>query len=161
SGTYALAEAYLYTVEAFRSYLDHLEPGGALALIDDSFERTLKNTVTAVRALERSFGVSSGDAMKHVAVIYNRQQREPGYKYLLLVSPSRLSDERIGRLTAEAHARPLEFLWLPGVAAAAPQFQTLARSGVDAFVSGEPINLTPPTDDKPYLNNFAKSPGQV
>src|SRR5439155_16449147 len=45
SGTYALAEAYLYTVEAFRSYLDHLEPSGALALIDDSFERTLKNTV--------------------------------------------------------------------------------------------------------------------
>ena len=54
SGTYALAEAYLYTVEAFRSYLDHVEPSGALALIDDSFERTLKNTVTAVSMLEHT-----------------------------------------------------------------------------------------------------------
>ena len=51
SGTYALAEGYLYTKEAFRSYLDHLEPTGALAMIDDSFERTLKNTVTVVADL--------------------------------------------------------------------------------------------------------------
>ena len=160
SGTYALAEGYLYTEEAFRSYLDHLEPAGALAMIDDSFERTLKNTVTAVAVLERTLGLRSDEAMKHVAVIFNPRPREPGYKYLLLVSPTPLSAERIRRLAAEIPRRPLDALWLPGVAATA-QYQALADSGTEAFVRAATINLEPPTDDKPYLNFFAKTPAEV
>ena len=156
SGTFALAEGYLYTKEAFRSYLDHLEPTGALAMIDDSFERTLKNTVTAVAVFEHTLGLRSDEAMKHVAVIFN-PKREPGYKYLLLVSPTPLSDERIRRLAAEVPRRPLNALWLPGAAAIQP-FQALADSGADAFVRTAAINLAPPTDDKPYLNFFAKTP---
>ena len=159
SGTFALAEGYLYTKEAFRSYLDHLEPDGALAMIDDSFERTLKNTVTAVAVIEQTSGLRSDEAMKHVAVIFN-PRREPAYKYMLLVSPTPLSDERIRRLTAEVPRRSIEALWLPGVAAT-PQFQALANRGVEAFVSTATINLAPPTDDKPYLNFFAKTLGEV
>lgn len=83
SGTYALAKGYLYTKEAFRSYLDHLEPAGALAMIDDSFERTLKNTVTAAAVFEHTLGLRSDEAMKRVAVLFN-PKGEPGYKYLLL-----------------------------------------------------------------------------
>src|SRR5262249_47882205 len=91
---------------------------------------------------------------------FNRREREPGYKHLLMVSPAPLSDERIRRLAAEAQARPLAYLWLPAVAAT-PRFQALATDGVDAFVRSAPINLAPPTDDKPYLNNFAKTPRQA
>jgi hypothetical protein len=160
SGTYALAEGYLYTEEAFQSYLDHLESAGALAMIDDSFERTLKNAVTAVAVLERTRGLRSDEAMKRIAVIFNRREREPGYKYLLLVSPTPLSDERIGRLAAEVPRRPLDALWLPGVAAT-PQFQALADRGAESFARAATINFAPPTDDKPYLNFFAKTPGEV
>jgi hypothetical protein len=160
SGTYALAEGYLYTEEAFQSYLDHLEPTGALAMIDDSFGRTLKNTVTAVALFEHTLGLRSDEAMKHVAVIFNPRQQDAGYKYLLLVSPTPLSDECIRRLAAEIPRRPVDALWLPGVAAT-PEFQALADSGADAFVRAAPINLAPPTDDKPYLNFFAKTPEAV
>jgi MFS family permease len=160
SGTYALAEGYLYTEEAFRSYLDHLEPTGAIAMIDESFERTLKNTVTAVTVFEHTLGLRSDEAMKRIAVIFNPRRREPGYKYLLLVSPTPLSDERIRRLGTEIPQRTLDALWLPGVAAT-PQLQALAERGADAFVRAAAINLTPPTDDKPYLNFFAKTPEDV
>lgn len=160
SGTYALAEGYLYTEEAFRSYLEHLEPTGALAMIDDSLERTLKNTVTAVTVFERAFGLRSDQAMQHIAVIANPREWEPGYKYLLLVSPTPLSDERIRRLGEEIARRPLDALWLPG-GPATSQFQGLATGGARAFVRGADINLAPPTDDRPYLNNFAKAPADV
>ena len=60
-------------------------------MIDDSFERTLKNTVTAVAVLEHTAGLRSDEAMKHIAVIFN-PQREPGYKYML----SRLANPAIG-----------------------------------------------------------------
>ena len=159
SGTFALAEGYLYTKEAFRSYLDHLEPNGALAMIDDSFERTLKNTVTAVAVLEHTSGLRSDEAMKHIAVIFN-PEREPGYKYMLLVSPTPLSEERIRKLAAEGPRRSIRALWLPQ-GGATPQFRALADMGVEAFVRRATINLEPPTDDKPYLNFFAKSTGEV
>jgi hypothetical protein len=93
-------------------------------------------------------------------VIFNGRTREPGYKYLLLVSPTALSEERIRRLAAEAPRRPLELLWLPGVAASA-QFQALSANGSEAFVRSAELNYAPPTDDKPYLNNFAKAPEAV
>src|SRR5262249_42705051 len=70
-GRYALAEAYLYTEEASRSSLDPLDPTGALAMIDDDRERTLKNTVTAVTAIAQTRGLSSEAAMQHVAVMWN------------------------------------------------------------------------------------------
>lgn len=159
SGTYALAEGYLYTQEAFRSYLDHLEPAGALAMIDDSFERTLKNTVTAVTVLQRTPGLRSDEAMKRIAVIFN-PQREPGYKYLLLVSPSPLTAERMQRLTAEISRRNLQVLWLPG-GTATPQFQALADTGPEAFVRAASLDFRPPTDDRPYLNFFARTPGEI
>src|SRR5262249_11184491 len=148
SGTYALAEGYLYTREAFQSYLDHLEPTGTFSLIDDSFERTLRNTVTAVTVLQQTLRLTTDEAMKCVAVIFN-PQREPAYKYLLLASPSPLTEERVRRLAGEVAARPLTALWLPGVATT-PQFQSLATNGPAAFARSAILNLTPPTDDRPY-----------
>jgi hypothetical protein len=159
SGTYALAESYLYTREAFRSYLDHLNPSGALVMIDDTFERTLKNTVTAVATMERDFGLRSDEAMQRVAVAFNPRTQELGYKYLLLVSPTPLSAERIRRLAAEAAQRPFDLLWLPGVAAT-PKFQALSAAGSATVVRVADLNMEPPTDDCPYLNNFAKTPAE-
>jgi hypothetical protein len=160
SGTYALAEGYLYTEEAFRSYLDHLEPGGALAMIDDSYERTLRNAVTAVTVLQRSLGLRSEEAMKHVAVVFNARPREPGYKYLLLVSPTALSEARLQRLNAEVPRWPLQALWLPGLAGN-QAYRSLSEQGTAAFLSAAELDYSPPTDDRPYLNFFAKTPRQT
>lgn len=156
SGTYALAEGYLYTQEAFQSYFQHLEPGGTLVLIDDSFERTLKNTVTAVRVMEQAFGWRSPEAMQRVAVVYDPSAKKTAYKYQLLVSPTPFPPERIRRLAAEAARRHLQFLWLPGLAAA-PEYQSLSATGAAAFVQAAALNYEPPTDDKPFFNNFAKT----
>jgi hypothetical protein len=115
----------------------------------------MKNALAAVSVLQEGSGLSSGEAMKHVAVIHN-PGRELGYKYMLLVSPAPLGEERMRNLAAEVPRRSEKALWLPGVGTAAPEFQTLADKGPDAFVREMPINLAPPTDDKPYLNYFAK-----
>jgi spermidine synthase len=160
TGTYALAEAYLYTKEAFRSYLDHLEPTGWLAIIDDSFERTLKNTVTAAAVLQQTLGVRSDEAMQRVAVLFDPSESEGGYKFLLVVSPAPLSVEQMTQLAQEVTRRHLSWLWLDAVAAH-PDFQTLADKGAQAFARASALNLEPPTDDKPYLNNFAKAPAAV
>jgi hypothetical protein len=129
-------------------------------MIDDDPERTLKNTVTAVSMLGQTRGLSSAEAMRHIAVMWNPRDDEPGYRYLLLVSPTPLSGDRIARLQAEAQHRPLQFLWLPGLAAN-PTFRALAQLGAREFARAAPLDFTPPTDDKPYFYNFAKTPAQM
>ena len=98
--------------------------------------------------------------MQRVAVMVDPSGEATGYKFLLVVSPAPFSEERIRRLAEEVARRHFDCLWLPGVAAT-PQFQALAESGAQAFVRATPINVEPPTDDKPYLNNFAKAPADV
>ena len=94
--------------------------------------------------------------MKHIVVASNRNEREPGYKYAIMVSPTALSEARIGRLNEEAQVRPVEYLWLPG-APSRSMFQAMNTVGLETFLRGAPLNYEPPTDDKPYLNNFAKT----
>ncbi len=54
SGAYVLSESYLYTKQAFRDYLSHLNPGGILAIIRFAFpapRETLRIMVMAAEAL--------------------------------------------------------------------------------------------------------------
>ena len=56
AGLYALSENYLYTLEAFTRYLEHLAPGGILSItrwIKIPPRDSLKLFVTVVEALER------------------------------------------------------------------------------------------------------------
>src|SRR5207244_2019159 len=55
AGLQALRESPIYTVEAVRAYLDHLAPGGMLAItrwLDNPPRETLKLFATAIAALE-------------------------------------------------------------------------------------------------------------
>ncbi len=69
SGAYALTESYLYTEEAMADYLDHLAPGGTLAVgrwyRDPPVEitRTFRIAVAGLTALGRN------DPQSHIAVL--------------------------------------------------------------------------------------------
>jgi SAM-dependent methyltransferase len=56
AGTHSLSESYIYTIEAFEQYLDHLRPGGYLAItrwLKLPPRDSLRLFATAVSALER------------------------------------------------------------------------------------------------------------
>jgi spermidine synthase len=67
AGGYALAENYLYTVEAFEQYIDHLTDNGLLVMIrwDVEVPRLIS---TAIEALRRK-GESVTEAGKHIAIV--------------------------------------------------------------------------------------------
>ena len=65
---YVLAESHVYTVEAFRDYLDVLEPGGWLALVLHDDASLSKALATALRVL-RERGTTAADLARQVAVV--------------------------------------------------------------------------------------------
>ena len=155
---FALTEANLYTVEAFREYLDHLQPGGILdvtrlhRLVGDE---ALRTTLLALDALKRE-GIEHPE--RNVVVLLGRDifnelfgtvlaRREP-WTDAELERIRRLADER-GDGVAFAPGGPYRLEWAD-----------LARSGdyMD-FCESYRLDVCPPTDDQPFFFNMTRLSG--
>jgi SAM-dependent methyltransferase len=161
SGTQALSESYLYTVEAFQEYLQRLRPDGLLALtcwLKQPPRDELKLFATAVAALERE-GVAQPAA--HLAFIRSFNTAT------LVVSRAPLTPAQIGTVRAFCDERSFDLIHLPGLRPGeAPRYNRLDDPsldlGVQALLSDRrsdfyrryKFNVLPATDDRPYFFQF-------
>ena len=163
AGLYALAESYLYTIEAFQDYLRHLRPGGMLALtrwITLPPRDALKLFATAVVALERD-GVSQPG--KRLVLIR-------GWKTsTLLVKNGEFSESEILAIKTFCRSRSFDLEYYPGIGESeANRYNVLEQSyyfeGAQAllgarrqdFLEHYKFDLKPASDDKPYFFHFFK-----
>lgn len=65
---FELTENYLFTVEAFTDYLDHLTPGGRIIIVAHGDPEIYRNISLAIEAF-RMRGVSEQEAMKHIYTV--------------------------------------------------------------------------------------------
>ncbi|MGD9264190.1 MAG: hypothetical protein PVJ71_00275 [Lysobacterales bacterium] len=163
AGLYALSENYLYTREAFTTYLSHLEPGGILAITRWTRvppRDSLKIFATAVDAL-RGDGVT--DPAGHLLMIRSWNTST------LLASNEPFSDHDIDRVKVFCRERWFDVVHYLGIdAAAANRYNQLpgpwyfrgaqALLGPEraAFEANYKFNITPATDDRPYFSRFLK-----
>ena len=162
AGLHALSESYLYTVEALAEYLQHLAPGGMLAItrwVDLPPRDILKLFATAVVALERN----GAQPAQQLALIR-------GWKTAtLLVTNGPLSAADIAAVREFCRARSFDVEYFPGIEAAEtnrynvldqPTFHegALALLGRDreTFIERYKFNITPATDDRPYFFHHFK-----
>ena len=160
-GLGTLSETPLYTVEAVRTYLSRLTPGGQLAMTRwlrfpprDSIK--LLATVTAALAAE---GVT--DPAARVVMIRSWST------VTLVVSAEPLTEAEIAAARRFAGDRGFDLVWLPGLRREeANRFTVLAQPylydaaaaifGPDrqAFLDDYPFHVAPATDDSPYFSRF-------
>ncbi|HEX4943628.1 MAG TPA: SAM-dependent methyltransferase [Usitatibacteraceae bacterium] len=164
AGLHSLSENYLYTVEALQEYVDHLDPGGMLAItrwVQLPPRDVLKLFATAVESLERRGNAQAG---RSLALIRGWRTAT------LLVKNGAFTDAEITALRAFCRARSFDVEYHPGIAnaAAAERFNILEQpwfregtlallgEGRAAFVERYKFNIVPATDDKPYFFHFFK-----
>ena len=158
AGVFALNESTLYTVEALAAYLDHLAPGGILAVtrwIKLPPRDALKLIATAADALA---GRGVADAGQRIALVR-------GWKTsTLIVKNGTLTATDNSAIRDFARARGFDLAWLPDMDEAeanrfnrldAPHFYLGARAllgdGREDFLSAYKFALAPATDDRPYF----------
>jgi hypothetical protein len=163
AGLYALSESYLYTVEAFQQYLQHLNPGGMLAVtrwLRLPPRDSLKLFTTAVVALERLGVPDPGSRLLLIR----------GWKTsTLVVKQGVFSETEIAALRNFCRQRAFDPAWYPGMQAdEANRFNLLERpylyEGAVAILGPERedflerylFDVRPATDDKPYFFHFFK-----
>ncbi len=150
---FALSENYLYTVEAFDDYLNHLAPEGRLAFVLHD-PRDLTRAFTTALAILVNRGESPAEASRHLVLI-NNHAPEPGtIMYpLLLLKKSPFTQAELDELFIEAIAGGFEPLFVPGLKEELP-FALFSRDNVSlaAFVPWVAnLNVAPTTDDRPFF----------
>jgi len=161
AGLHGLAESYLYTVEALRADLDHLRPGGLLAItrwVNLPPRDALKLFATAVAALEAQGVTDPGARLVMIR----------GWKTAtLLVKNGPFTPAEIAAIQAFCAARAFDPVWYPGMTPdAANRYNILDRpyfyEGAAAllsdrraeFVDRYKFAIAPATDDRPYFFHF-------
>jgi spermidine synthase len=163
SGTQALSESYLYTVEAIQEYLAHTTPGGILAItrwLKLPPRDSLKLVATIIAAL-RKIGVSKPE--QQIAMIRSWNTST------LLVRNGEFTADEIAVIREFAHTRSFDTAFYPSMPASdANLFNRLEQpflyDGVTALLGGDAddfterykFHITPATDDKPYFFHFFK-----
>ncbi|ABE46171.1 hypothetical protein Bpro_4279 [Polaromonas sp. JS666] len=163
AGLYALAENYLYTVEAVQDDLRHLQPGGLLAItrwVTLPPRDALKLFAAAALALERS-GVA--DPGSRLALVRSWKTTT------LLVKNGAFDGADIAAIKAFCAARSFDVAYYPGmrpeeanrynVVEGPDLFDgavALLGPGREAFLQGYKFHIAPATDDKPHFFHFFK-----
>lgn len=155
AGAYSLAEAYLYTVEAFTDYLTHLTDTGVLTVTRWRWyppRETLKVAAVAAEALRR---IGVADPGRHIVVL------ALGRLGAVLVKRTPFTDSDRAALQQVAAARRFEFLYAPGIAGENEFVALLGAADPDAWAEAYAYDVRPATDDRPFFFQFGRWPADL
>jgi hypothetical protein len=157
AGAFALTENHLYTVEAFKDYLDHLTPDGVLSLTRWYLEPPdqLLRLVSVGRAAVEELGL--GSAAERIVLVRGafEQGSERAYSTFLLKRSPFTPDEL--RRVDEVAARYAFQVLYAGGRPSSPPFQRLVEAPDPARLWAEmPRDLSPTRDNSPFFFNTAR-----
>jgi hypothetical protein len=152
SGSYALTENYLYTVEALAEYLAHLEPGGVLSISRWEFPQpreTLRLLAVTIEALRRR-GIT--DPRAHIMVAMEPLGSGSDVRMgTVLASHQPFSAEQVDGLKNHLAGSKMTFAYAPGMDANGPFAQLVLGPDRAKFYDDYPYNVTPVTDNRPFF----------
>jgi hypothetical protein len=145
SGAYALSETYLYTVEAFSEYREHLDKEGILSIsrwIFDTPQQTLRLVSLGKEALKRE-GID--DASSYMVIVRNKRVAT----FLMKKTPfTRKEIEKIAALCDKMQFEILYSIYHQND----PVFtELITTDDPDTFFAQYPLHVEPSTDDHPFF----------
>ncbi|HYE19414.1 MAG TPA: hypothetical protein VEA69_13270, partial [Tepidisphaeraceae bacterium] len=161
AGAFVLSENTLYTTEAWRTFFDKLSDRGVLTVSrwyhPDKPGETLRIVALANQSL-REMGVT--DPRKHVVIVKRRQEQRsvdlPAEVANTIVCRSAFTDADLDLLEARAKEMGFDVVLSPRVAASKDLETIAGAADVREAAKAFPIDISPPTDDKPFFFNMTR-----
>ncbi len=151
AGAHALSENGLYTIEAWRTFLDRLAPGGVFTVSRWSTGETAR-LVSLAAATLLEHGATSARA--HVALL------DAGRVSTIIVGRDPLTSEDAQKIVEVAVKYGYVVKAVPGMPDAGPLLTQLLdardRESVDRISFHAVLDFRPPTDDKPFFFNVVR-----
>jgi hypothetical protein len=153
SGAFVFTENSLYTMEAWKTFMQHLNPGGVISVSYWYGGPELYRFLSLVTTTLKNMGIN--EPRKNIIVIANLAAsaggRIPGMVATILVSNTPFSDASLNKLQQFAKTNQFNIVISPRI-----DFDVLAEQIVTAadpksVVSRNEMSLIPPTDDSPFF----------
>ncbi len=151
--TQALVENYIFTTEAFKTYLRRLAPGGRLALVTHNGLEGSRAMLTALQAMQDE-GIAPAQALDHFWLWRANDPDQTIATSVLIVGKDALPPTTTDTLNAAAQAQGMLPLFTPR------DYETLfapLRNGtpLSSYIQSDAsYNLAPTRDDQPYFFNL-------
>jgi spermidine synthase len=165
---YTLTENYLFTVESFQDYFDHLTPEGRMVIVAHNDAEIYRLIVLALSAF-KTRGLSEADAMKHIytlastmmpAIVIKNQpfdsleaNQRHGLIHQMGYDLGNLYVPYIRQLTL----RPLEKLGIDDEWRMFDQILVDISEGklkMEQLIKSSTMDIRPVTDDRPFFYKF-------
>ncbi|HXZ30676.1 MAG TPA: hypothetical protein VEH30_00220 [Terriglobales bacterium] len=152
AGAFALSENSLYTVEAFRSYFDHLNPDGLIAITRWEFQQPREALRVVSVAMEALHELGVNNPSRNFIIVSAGELNQDGIPVAVLAkkSPFTAAEEESVRSHLENNPN-LAVLYLPSQPLSNPFSSLIARNDPYAFARQYPYNVAPVNDDAPFF----------
>lgn len=156
AGAFVMTENTLYTVEAWKSFLEHLDHGGVLSVSrwyfrDNPGETYRLASLATATLLE--MGVENPN--NHIIIARKltnfRGMTLPNGIGTILVSNEPFSEADIATLEMVTRELQFEIIQSPKFSKESVIASITSGSGLNEFIKGFPLDISPPTDDKPFF----------
>ncbi len=158
SGAFALSENSLYTIEAFKTYYEHLSDRGILTIsrwyLTERPAETMRLVSTAMAGW-KSAGVA--DPRPHVAVVArpNASGQAEGMATALF-KRAPFTQAEIELLQAKAAELGFTVLYAPSLPTHEEVGQFIEATDPLAVIAAYPLDISPATDDRPFFFNLVR-----
>lgn len=160
AGAFALSENNLYTLEAFREYLDHLSPNGMIAITRWEFRQPREALRVVSQGIEALHQLGIRDPRNNFVVVADGGLDEDGRPVLVLAKKSAFTSDEYAAIAAHVKSNP-NLVWLnpdpqhagmQQLPPAAQVFQRLIESNdPQTFASDYAYNVGPVDDNAPFF----------
>lgn len=153
-GAFALSESHLYTIEAFEDYFSHLNSDGILSISRFSFEsRTLRLVALALEAFKK---LKIENPENHIFIADDNF----GFATFLF-KKSPFTQNELSILNTECNRNNFTITYMPdssnqNIKKDSIYFNLIYAKNYQEFYEKYPYDISPPYDDKPFLNYMVK-----
>ncbi|MEP6775112.1 MAG: hypothetical protein ABJA50_05900, partial [Chloroflexota bacterium] len=145
-----LAESYVFTEEAMRSYWKHLKPGGRIGIVTHNGFEGSRILLTAIAALERE-GLDMRQALDRV-LLYQAHADDPqAATSVLLVTRNYMNSDELSANVKRADSLGLQMMYVPTAFELPLRDLVKGNADIYTFARNGEFNLSPTTDDQPFF----------
>lgn len=161
AGAFALSENSLYTVEAWETFLGKLKPGGVLSFTRFYVDAELPASMYRMMSIAREAlgGIGASNPLDHVLiarVLWRTEGPRPHGIGTMLVSRDPFSPGDVARLQEVCADLEFEIVQAPGIETDPAYAQIASTEHAAAFYETLAVDLSAPTDDRPFFFQLAK-----
>lgn len=155
SGGLGVSENFLYTLEGFQEYYDHLEDNGKIVTVRWLIDSP--RFVTTFTQLLENNGVNRNDVYKHIVTVSADSTIHDPSVTLSILSKSPFTESEISFLTNSFNQNGYKQILMPDKIMLEP-YQLLLKENVslEVFTELYSTKVHPVTDDSPFFLSFEK-----